>query len=231
MQIRERMEGDGGVTGAETRTTGRNGIDGILHDSQTRHGLRTHHRVRHDVLGEVHDVLVVGGGEEHHLAALGEHLLDADRLVLRKSEKERSSYVKKPKDNDTEQTWCPCVAIMTSASSSTKTLIFLRSKKRNLRLQSRTWKKKRRAWAAYRRDVDSPVFRTPPPSRGRGGGDPSRAPKAQTKRGRRWTNEGGRAKGAKHIVTSAIHRIIISKGGIGRGFHKAQSEKQGFLNN
>ena len=82
-----------------------------------------------------------------------------------------------------------------------------------------------------RRRFPPPVFRTPPPSRGQGGGDPSRAPKAQTKRGRRWTNEGGRAKGAKHIVTSAIHRIIISKGGIGREFHKAQREKQEFLNN
>ena len=61
---------------------------------------------------------------------------------------------------------------------------------------------------------------------------PRGPPKPKRREGeRRWTNEGGRAKGAKHIVTSAIHRIIISKGRIGRGFHKARSEKQEFLNN
>ena len=39
-------------------------------------------RVGDDVLGKVHDVRVVGGGEEHHLALGRQLLVDADALVL-----------------------------------------------------------------------------------------------------------------------------------------------------
>ena len=40
--------------------------------------MQTHHRIGDDVLGEVHDVGVVRGREEHHLTAGRQLLLDAD---------------------------------------------------------------------------------------------------------------------------------------------------------
>ena len=74
--------------------------------------------------------LVISSREKQHLAIRPQILVNPDALILMSLKVDRVSY-----HNFIMPT---CVAIITSASSSTKTVILLRSKNRNLRLQSST---------------------------------------------------------------------------------------------
>ena len=100
------------------------------------------HRVLDDGLGKVHHVLVVSGREEHHLAVwrqLSANTRDGSQSDFR--QKPEGNPFKGPTDLwiRTDWSWCPCMAIITSASSKTKTLILWVSKHLNFMIQSMTF--------------------------------------------------------------------------------------------